>query len=841
MTTSDQQPNSSPPTFWEKARFLAVEKWLLLKAWWQRYASDKSRMGLALRFAGGFFGSIVLFLLLLLLLVRIGAFGKLPSKKDLVNIRNDNATEVWSADGVLLGKYYTQNRTNVNHKDISPHLINALIATEDARFFQHQGIDLRSWGRVLVKTVLLQDDSGGGGSTLSQQLAKNLYPRQNYWPVTILVNKMKEMFVARRLERVYSKDELLGVYLNTVPFGSNIYGVEVAARQFFNTNATEIQPEQAAVLVGMLKANTYYNPVRNPENALRRRNTVLNQMKKYGYLEAVTYDSLKQIPIEVEYNRERHYDGQATYFREHLRLELKELIQQYQKPDGSEYNLYTDGLKIYTTIDSRLQAYAEKAVSLHLKNLQKKFDQHWKSKKVWGDENILFREMKKSDRYKKLAAAGMSEEVIRTEFDRKYNMTIFTWEGEETREFSPLDSIKYYFAMLNAGFLAMDPHTGSVLAWVGGSNNKYFQYDHVKSTRQVGSIFKPIVYAKALQNGYFPCDYFHNRLVTYTDYEDWKPQNADGKYGGVYSMGGALSKSVNAVAVDLIMRTGVEEVQELARDMGVATEIPDAPAIALGAADLSLYDMIQVYGTFANRGKHVGPRYLTRIEAADGTLIAEFEQNEPEEVLSEDYADVMTKMMQMVVDSGTARRLRAVYQFQQDIAGKTGTTQSHSDGWFMGFMPGIVAGAWVGGEYPQVRFRSLSLGQGANTALPIWAIFMKEAMKNKAFRHWGRARFPEPSYAVMESLRCPPYLEEEPIAASDDEGVNAQIDNLLDALRQRKKEKDQEKRVNTNPRDQRSKGSKRSEEIRRKNEKKRKKKERKKKRKKFWDKVFDRN
>ena len=839
MTTPAPPSNPSQPDFWMKVKNWLTHLFTALKSRWATYSKNKSPLGLTLRLGGllvlGIFGS----LLLLALLVRLGAFGQLPDTEELVNIRNDNASEVYSADGVMLGKYYTQNRTNVAYEEISPDIINALIATEDARFFEHQGIDLRSWARVLVKTILLQDESGGGGSTLSQQLAKNLYPRKNYWPLTILVNKMKEMFVARRLEKVYSKDELLGVYLNTVPFGSNIYGVEVAARQLFNANAKDIKTEDAAVLVGMLKANTYYNPVRNPENAVLRRNTVLNQMEKYGYLTASACDSLKQISLEVTYNRERHYDGLATYFREHLRQELKTLLKQYKKPDGSAYNLYTDGLKIYTTIDSRLQGYAEKAVRLHLKNLQKSFDKHWKGKKIWQDEAVLVREMKKSDRYKKLSAKGWSDEEIRKAFDRKYNMTIFTWDGEVTREFSPMDSIKYYFAMLNAGFLAMDPGSGNILAWVGGSNNKYFQYDHIKSTRQVGSIFKPIVYAKALQNGYFPCDYFHNRLVTYTEYDDWKPENSDGQYGGVYSMGGALSNSVNSIAVDLIMRSGVDEVKELAREMGVTSAIPDAPAIALGAADLSLMDMIQVYGTFANRGTHHAPRYLVKIEADDGTVIAEFKPAQPKEVISQDYADVMTKMMQMVIDSGTARRLRAVYQFKNDIAGKTGTTQSHADGWFMGYTPNIVAGAWVGGEYPQVRFRSLSLGQGANTALPIWAIFMKEAMKDKRYRRWGWAKFPEPDYAVMESLRCPPFLEEEPIAVAE-EGINEQIDNLIDALRKRKKEKENDRRVNTSPSKQ-QKGSKRSEEVQKKNEKIKKKKERKKKRKEFWDKVFDRD
>jgi penicillin-binding protein 1A len=838
----------SNPGFFEKMKFIVNDKWIDFKLWWAVYTEGKSKFNLLLRFTGWAFAALCLFLLILVLLVRLGAFGKLPTQKELVNIRNDNASEVYSADGVLLGKYYTQNRTNVAYNEISPDLINALIATEDSRFFEHQGVDLRALFRVLVKTILLQDDSGGGGSTISQQLVKNLYEREEHWPVTLLVNKIKEMFVARRLERVYSKKELIGVYLNTVPFGSNIYGVEVAARQFFNTSAKDIKTEQAAVLVGMLKANTYYSPVRNPENALKRRNTVLNLMVKYNYLAKSLCDSLKVLPINVEYNRERHVDGQATYFREHLRQELKEMLVEYKKPDGSDYNLYTDGLKIYTTIDSRMQVYAEKAVTTHLKNLQKSFDEHWKGKKVWGDDAILEREMKKTERYKSLVAKGYDEAAIRKDFDQKYNMTIFTWEGEVTKAFSPMDSLKYYFAMLNAGFLAMNPANGNILAWVGGSNNQYFQYDHVKAARQVGSTFKPIVYAKALQNGYFPCDYFHNNLVTYSEYENWKPENADGQYGGLYSMAGALANSVNAVAVDLIMRSGVGDVQVLAKEMGIEREIPNAPAIALGAADLSLYDMIQVYGTFANRGKYIKPRYLKKIEADDGTLIAEFQQDAPIEVLSQDHADMMTKMLEMAVDSGSAKRLRTIFQFTNDIAGKTGTTQSHTDGWFMGYTPSIVAGAWVGGEYPQVRFRSLSLGQGANTALPIWAIFVKELQKDPYFKVMAQAQFPLPTVEVMQSLNCAPYVTELPIAEVEEGksgGINEQIDDLLDGLRNRKKGKEESK-VNSNPADAERKRRaeaerKRSEEVRKRNAEMKKKKEKKEKRKKFWDKVFDKD
>ena len=554
------------------------------------------------------------------------------------------------------------------------------------------------------------------------------------------------MYVARRLEKVYSKDELLNLYLNTVPFGGNVYGVQVAARTFFNASAADVKIEEAAVLVGMLKANTYYNPVRNPESAKGRRNVVLGQMAKYEYLPQEELDSLQALDLVVDYHRDSNNEGLATYFREHLRQKLESLVANYERPDGKTYNLYTDGLKIYTSIDSRMQRYAEEAVQKHLGKLQKDFDKHWKGRKPWGSDKVIQKEMQRSDRYKKMKEQGFSEEEIEEAFGKKVKMRIFTYEGDEVREISPLDSIKYYYCLLNAGFLAMDPANGFIKAWVGGIDHQYFKYDHVKSRRQVGSTFKPLVYTTALQSGIKPCDYTNNQQVMYTQYDDWAPENSDGKYGGVYSMEGALRNSVNSVAVDLIMRTGIDSVRRLAHLMGISSEIPKAPAIALGAVDASLYDMVQVYGTYANRGVKAEPRYLLRIESSDGELIAEFEpRQKPQRIISNLDADMMTRMMEGVVDSGTARRLRYAYKLPGAIAGKTGTTQSHADGWFMGYTPKLVAGAWVGGEYPQVRFRSLSLGQGANTALPVWAEFMKRVYRDKDFKRWKEADFALPS------------------------------------------------------------------------------------------------
>jgi len=808
-----------------------LKKGLSLK--WQTFKTKSPRLAKGVK-AFSFLPLIgIVFVGMLFLLVYFNVFGKVPTTQDLRHIENSTASEIYSSDGVMLGKYYTENRISVPYEDISPYLVNALIATEDARFFDHSGVDARAWLRVIGKTIMLSDESAGGGSTLSQQLAKNLFPRKRYKLFSILINKIRETYVARRLEKVYSKNELISLYLNTVPFGGNIYGVEVAARQFFNKTAKEISPEAAAVLVGMLKANTYYHPVRHPERAQKRRNVVLQQMKKYEYISTQQRDSLKAIPLKLDYRKESHHDGLAPYFREHLRGELAELIKAYERPNGDNYNMYTDGLKIYTTIHSRLQTYAEKALTDHLAKLQKTFDQHWKGRKVWGDDSVIEKEVRKSARYKKLKNAGKSKDEIKKSFETPVNMTIYSPKGELRKKMSPLDSIQFYYSLLNAGFLAMNPRTGEVLAWVGGIDHKYFQYDHTQSKRQVGSTFKPIVYASAIRKELLPCTYFDNRQITYTDYEDWKPQNADGVYGGVYSMAGGLRNSVNSVAVNLIMQTGVDPVRKLAQEMGIKSEIPKVPAIALGATDASLYEMVQVYSTFANRGIRKKPIYLTRIETTDGKVLYEAAPEEKgTHILEPNEADIMVRMMEGVVDSGTARRLRSVYKLNGRIAGKTGTTQSQADGWFIGFTPEMVAGAWVGGQSPKVRFRSLSLGQGANTALPIWGKFAVAANRDKDFKKWQRSVFPVPSVEILELLDCPDFAEERPPELTEEEeiieevveGINSQIDKLLESFKKKKSN--------------REKGNKKTEKERKKEEKRKRKTKRKKKRKKFFDKLF---
>jgi len=766
-----------------------------------------------------------LFIAGLVLSIRWGFFGALPSPKQLSEIQNDNASIVYSADNQVLGKYFIQNRTSVAYSDISSDIVNALVATEDARFFEHKGIDYRAWVRVLIKTVLLQDQSGGGGSTLSQQLSKNLFPREKYWKLTIPVAKIKEMFIATRLEKVYDKDELINLYLNTVPFGANVFGVQAAAKTFFNKSAKNVNIQEAAVLVGMLKANTKYNPVRNPNFSKTRRNVVLAQMAKYGYLRPSQLDSLKQTELKTDYQRDSNTEGLATYFRAQLRQELKTILPDFENKEGQAFNLYTDGLKIKTTIQSRLQRFAEEAVQEHMQGLQKSFDDHWKGKKAYG--------------------TGRSDQDIKEAFEQPVRMTIFTYQGDQVKEMSPLDSLKYYYCLLNAGFLAADPNNGKILAWVGGIDQKYLQYDHVLAKRQTGSTFKPIVYANAIRSGLSPCEYIPNQLVTYTDYDDWQPANSGDEYGGFYSMEGGIRKSINSIAVNLIMKTGVDSVRHLAHDMGIESDIPNAPAIALGTADLSLYEMVQVYQTFANQGIRRNLSFIERIETKDGKVLYEKEESEPVTVLTKDESAIMDHLLQAVVDSGTARRLRFRYQLAGPIAGKTGTTQSHADGWFMGYHPNLVAGVWVGAEYPSVRFRTISLGQGANTALPIYGKFMHKVSKWKATRKWASASFPEPSEEVRLALNCLPYLDEEPVQLDTVETLQDGLYDAIDELFEKFRRKDPPRqskskpRVNTSPdREREAALEKERARIRKKNERIKRQRAKKKKRKKRWSEIF---
>ena len=710
---------------------------------------------------------IVFFLIvpvhLILQNVLITVWIETPSNFELRNIQNQVASEVYSADSVLLGRYFIQNRTEVKYEDISPAVIDALIATEDVRFYEHNGIDYYSVGRVLIKSIIFQDESSGGGSTITQQLAKNLYPRKRYWFFSIVINKFREVRNARRLERFYSKKELLTLYLNTVPFPDNVFGIQEAANRFYSITAKDLSTDQAATLIGTLKATHSYNPRLFPDRAWARRNVVLAQMVKDSVITTDQADSLKKLKLSLHYNRTTHHHGLAPYFREFLKAELLKWCEANEKPNGEPYNLYTDGLKIYTTLDSRLQQYAEQAVESQMRIIQKQFNDHWGSSKPWrGKEFVLDEAIKRSSRYKKLKEEGLEEEEILKALDKPTPMRIFTWSGEQDVVMSPLDSIVHHLQFLNAGFVVMEPSTGQVKAWVGGIAHDFFQYDHVRTTtkRQVGSIFKPIVFAQALEQGVDPCQLIPATQQTYIvdDTVEWRPRNSQNDYQVSYSMAGGLAYSVNTVAVKLIQQAGVTNTIALARKMGITSVMPDVPSISLGTSSISLLEMTTAYACLANEGITSSPYFISSIVDLDGKVIQDFIPKESgQRVLSNAAAQLTRSMLQGVVNEGTASRMRYKYNVYNDMGGKTGTTQSNADGWFMAITPTFVMGSWVGADDPRIRFRYTSLGQGSNTALPIVAFFMQHVNRDKAFDSLSKAKFTPLPAELRKQLDCDLY------------------------------------------------------------------------------------
>ncbi len=686
-----------------------------------------------------------------------------PWNSELRKIRNQVASEIYSADSVLLGRYYIQDRTEVGYTDIAPAVMQALVATEDARFHQHEGVDYRSLGRVIVKSIIQQDESAGGGSTITQQLSKNLYPRKRYWFFSMLINKMREVRTALKLEDIYSKDELITLYLNTVPFADNVFGIEAVANRFYSVHAKALTIDQSAVLVGMLKATYSYNPRLFPDRALKRRNIVFRQMVKYNYLDSARLDSLSRLPIELEYNKISHHQGLAPYFREYLKAELLEWCKSNENEDGDNYNLYTSGLKIYTTIDSKLQLYAENAVRQQMTEIQNTFFNHWGKEKPWkGKESVLEQAIQRSSRYLKLKEQGLPEEEIMKELQKPVPMTLFSWQGVQEVVVSPIDSIIHHLQYLNAGFLAMEPSSGAVKAWVGGIDHDYYQYDHVNvnTKRQVGSIFKPIVFATALEQGVLPCSLISASRPTYIDKEGvpWTPRNSQIDYEVEYSMRGALAYSVNTVSAKLIQIAGVDNTISMAKKMGVSSVMPNVPSIALGASSISLMEMTTVFSCFANHGIATSPYYITSIHDNEGKVFTNFKTVEPpKRVFSEETSELMISMLKSVVNEGTAGRLRYQYGVYTDVGGKTGTTQSNADGWFMAITPKLVIGTWVGADDPRIRFRRTDLGQGSSTALPITAVFLKQVNNDLKFKSITDAKFPGLSSTLQGKLDCDLY------------------------------------------------------------------------------------
>ncbi|MBE9469543.1 MAG: transglycosylase domain-containing protein [Bacteroidetes bacterium] len=715
----------------------------------------------------------IIFTATIFILISIGAMGFMPSFEDLENPKSNLASEIYSSDQILFGKYYYQNRTYVNFDDLSPYLVKALIATEDYRFTQHSGIDAKAMFRVAYG--VLSSNLKGGGSTISQQLSKNLFPRDTTTYNSkmqkishLVLSKLKEWVTAVKLERNYTKEEILSMYLNTVTFGSQSFGIKSACSTFFNKTPANVEMEQAALMIGVLKAPSYYSPVRHPERALQRRNTVLKQMKKYNFISQNIYDSISGTPLNLDYKVQNHTQGLATYFREYLRMALsskKPDLNNYWsykkfaedsiewetnplfgwcnknfKPDGTNFNLYKDGLKIYTTINSKMQKYAEEAVNEHLsKDLQLTFEKEMKQNKTAPfskdltheeTEHILFLSMKRSERYRILKNNGYSIDSIKIIFDIPTPMEVFSWQGEIDTTMTPMDSIIYYKHYLQAGFMSMEPSSGYVRAYVGGINYKHFQFDHVKlSRRQVGSTFKPFLYTLAMQEGYSPCYEVPNVPTTFVlpSGDTWTPRNSgNSKYDRkMVTLKWGLTNSVNNVSAWLMKQFKPRAVINITKLMGIKSYIPPVPSICLGTADISLYEMIGAYGTFANKGVYTEPIFVSRIEDKNGNILQTFQANKTE-AISKNTAFLMLNLMESVVQHGTSIRLRFKYNLMNEIAAKTGTTNNQSDGWFMGITPNLVSGVWVGGEERSIHFDGIHYGQGANMALPIWALYMQK-------------------------------------------------------------------------------------------------------------------
>lgn len=728
-------------------------------------------------FAAGFFGFIIF--VWMVSVDFLGLFGALPDFKTLENPDSEVASELYSIDGFLLGTYARENRSPVSYNELSPNLINALVATEDVRFEDHSGIDVRAMARVFFKSLILGQDAGGG-STLSQQTAKNLFKtrtdaNQGFLSsipgLRMLIIKTKEWIVASQLEKAYTKQEILTMYLNTSEFGSNAYGIKTAARTFFNKAPDELDVQEAAVLVGLFKAPTYYSPVYNPDNSLRRRNTVLSQMVKNNSLSQAEYDSISKMPIELDYRVQNQNIGLATYFREVVKADLLKWTKENIKSDGSSYDLFGDGLKIYVTIDSRMQRYAEEAVEEHMSALQKLFYKDMGSREPWIDEsnrvipNFIENAVKRTEAYRLLKLRYKDDtDSINIKLNEKKKMRIFSWEGEIDTLMSTMDSLKYYKKFLQTGFVSMDPHTGHIKAWVGGIDHKYFKFDHVKQgKRQPGSTFKPFVYAAAIENGYSPCYTVVDQPVeVYIPGQPaWSPSNADGKFTyQKMTIRKAMAQSINSVTAFMMKKLSPKIVVETARRMGVTSDLQEVPALALGVNDVSVLEMVGAFGTFVNKGEHTTPFYIDRIEDKNGNVIQQFTPKK-RPAMSEEHAYLMTYMLRGGFEeaSGTSQGVPWSLREGNELGGKTGTTQNASDGWYIGMSKDLVSGAWTGGDDRAIHFRSWINGQGGRTARPIWVKYMEKVYADKELGY-TKGPFPRPERPLSIEIDCDVYERE---------------------------------------------------------------------------------
>jgi len=696
--------------------------------------------------------------------IHLGLFGKLPSEKVLKNIEHQQASKIVDMNGEQVGYLFRVYRSNVEFDELPDHLIAALLSTEDARFYNHNGIDYRSLGRVLVKTVLLQDRSAGGGSTITQQLVKNLFPREINNKFDILVAKIKELLIARKIEKIYEKNQILALYLNTVNFPDNTFGIGAAAQTFFSKEVNDLTIEESALLVGSLKANHTYNPRLFPERSKQRRDIVLSQMYKYDKLEEEAFNRIIEKPITLNYNNIQPNYGQAAYFREQVRKQLIDWAEDYEEASGEEIDIYGDGLIIHTTLDNALQHEAEESMKRHLKVLQRSFEKEWGNSGAWHKYEVYSKYAKQTNRWKELKKEGKAENQIMDILTQKEKRTIYNIDGVQTAEISIIDSIKNSIRQLQAGFLALDPANGDVRAYIGGVDYQHFKYDHVvQSKRQVGSTFKPFVYAAALENGVDPCEYFAANAVAYSDQEGWKPDNSDDedyRYINV-TMKEALRKSMNTVSVKVLEAAGIQNTIDIAERAGIKTDLPAVPSLALGTAELSMMELATAYTAFVNNGYYVAPRMITKITTATGEVLATFETEKSDKpAFDKETATIILEMMRNVVDKGTASRLRWKYKIRSQIAGKTGTTQQNRDGWFVGLTPNLVAISWVGADDGAISFRSTALGQGASSALPIYAGLIKQLEEDKALNRQYLPNFRPSDADILRQMDCPPIKED---------------------------------------------------------------------------------
>ncbi len=692
-------------------------------------------------------------LLLLYGLIKAEVLGDLPGEDQLARIKHPTSSLLYDQHGELINKYFIQDRTDIRFEDVPDHLVHALLATEDHRFYRHHGVDYRSLWRVLVKTILLQQDASGGGSTLSQQIIKNTFARKRYRLLSPIINKWREMILAKRLERYYSKDELVALYLNTVSFGERAFGLQTAAHRFFNCAVEALSIKEAATLVGMLKAPSYYSPRRYPERAKRRRNVVLSQMYKYDFLDRIELDSLTQLPLDLKYSSPADQVSQSVYIKQMVKQEFDQWNDSLDEP----HQIYQDGLRIYSTIDLRFQQIAENAVSAHMPALQKQFSDSWDGGKPYGVNNrVIDDAIIKHPKYQALRQSGLPAKDIISHFTEVADRRLWSWSGVEQRSMTMIDSIKHELSLLHAAMMVTELRSGRIKALIGGNHDDRYPLNHVLEPRQVGSIFKPIAYLTAIEKGISPCTYYDNELRNYVDYDDWTPKNANGEYGGSMSVANALVHSVNTISVQVLMNAGIEAVVHMAQRLGIGSYIPEVPSIVLGTADISLYEMMGAYGTIANDGIRSQTHIIDRIESKHGDTLYYRTSEAADTILKEQDAHTMIEMLKRVSQEGTGRRMHQ-YDIPFEVAGKTGTTQNQSDGWYIGVGPELAAGAWVGTQDRRMHFRYLSQGSGSNTALPIVGRFYESVVREKLVNE--AATWTDQPDSIVSLFDCPPTSE----------------------------------------------------------------------------------